>query len=153
MKRILTVLAASSVISLFASPALAGPQDIANRIATEVMSPFCDGVTLENCPSEEAVQLRATIAHKASAGWSEVRIMSWLKTQYGIEAAAPSDTGVGLLAWLLPGLAAVAGIAILVALLRRWTSRRRPEEQRIAAISAGDRTRLDHELAEIRRRS
>ena len=153
MIRLLSAAGALAMVLLVAGPAIAGPQDMANRVAAEVTSPFCDGVTLENCPSEEAVRLRATIAHKAAAGWSEARIVSWLENDYGVEAATPPRSGVGLLAWLLPALAVAAGIALLVTLIRRWTRRAGPDEEPAAAASPGDRARLDRELAHARRHS
>lgn len=153
MRRVPAAIGLAVVVVLAAAPALAGPQDVANDVASKVMSPFCDGVTLENCPSEEAVKLRATIEHKAAAGWSEARIMSWLRDQYGIEAAAPASSGVGLLAWVLPAVALAVGIALSVILLRRWTSRRRPSGPVTVTAGPGERARLERELADVRRRS
>ena len=154
MRRILLLAAATSALLALPAPALAGPQEVAGDIAGKVMSPFCPGVTLESCPSAEAVRLRANIARKAAAGWSEGRIMSWLHSEYGdaVRATPPAE-GVGLLAWVLPAAAVAAGAALAVLLLRRWTPRRRASSPAPPAPAPGDRERLERELEAWRRRA
>ncbi len=137
------------VILLVPSPAHAAPQDVANDISNSIMSPYCDGVTLHDCPSQAAEDLRAQILAWVEAGWSRDRIVAELESRFGAEqiSGRPSVGGSGLLAWLLPGLALLGGSALAVALVRRWTRRTRPVE---APVSAEDRGRVDLELAAYR---
>ncbi len=152
MRALVATLCAAACVVVAAGPAWAGPQQVASSVASRVMSPFCPGVTLENCPSEEAVHLRARIERKARAGWSEARIMAWLRNEYGprIDAEPPAG-GIGLLAWLLPAAAVAGGLAVAGLLLSRWVRRPGPPPEPPAA--PGDRARLERELAEARRRS
>jgi cytochrome c-type biogenesis protein CcmH/NrfF len=116
---------AALLVVTWASPALAGPEDVANRMAGEIMSPFCPGVTLHDCPSGEADDLRAQIRDWSAAGWGEERIMAELVDEYGpgVRAVPPAEGG-GLGAWVLPGLAVVGGLGAAALLARRWVAGR-----------------------------
>ena len=149
------------VLLLTQGAAWAGPADIANDIANQIMSPFCDGVTLHDCPSEEAEALRDRIERWAGAGWSKGRIVERLRSEYGPGiAAAPPTEGAGLLAWALPALAVVAGGCAAWVLVRRWTGGR-PEgatgsrvepsgPPRPPDTTDAERLRLDAELKALR---
>jgi cytochrome c-type biogenesis protein CcmH len=152
MKRLILM---SLVIVALASPASAqSPEDLANDISQKVMSPFCPGVTLHDCPSQSALDMRDRIEGFARSGMSEAAIMERLEAEYG-EAirAEPSSEGAGIVAWLLPALVALAGGALAVTLVRRWSARRaKPiagEPSRVAT-SAAERQRLDAELGRLR---
>ncbi len=153
--RLLVVGAVIELVLLLAGPAAAaGPQDLANRIAHEVMSPFCPGVTLHDCPSKQAVELRTQIGEWAERGWSRERILDELEGEYGPSIrAVPEPEGGGLLAWVLPGLVLVAAAVTAWWLARRWVSRgARPHgpEPAYPAASLEERRRLDAELRAMR---
>jgi cytochrome c-type biogenesis protein CcmH len=132
------------------SAAATGPQDVANSISERVMSPFCPGVTLHDCPSDNAIQLRSQIAAWASRGWSTQRIMAKLLAEYGPDIrAVPPDRGASLLVWLLPAIAVVLGAATAAVLARRWTSKG-PDPVPPAELAPQDRHRLEEELALVR---
>ncbi len=142
-----------------AAPAIAAPEDMANDIAAEIMSPYCPGVTLHDCPSAEADQLRARIIGWAEAGWSKSRIMAQLESEFGSTIrATPARERGGLTAWALPLLAVLLGSLLAAVLARRWTRARDGERQLGAtatardglAMSAEDRRRLDAELGVLR---
>jgi cytochrome c-type biogenesis protein CcmH/NrfF len=150
---------------LFATPAAAAPEDVANDIAAKVMSPFCPGVTLHDCPSAEAQDLRDRIERWARQGLGEDQILDALEANYGvaIRSTPPAGNG-GWLAWALPGTALVLGLVLGWLLLRRWTNAaartRAREEESIERARQGrvgredfgerDRRRLDAELAMLR---
>lgn len=144
------------VAVVIASPAQAAPEDIANKLSGEIMSPFCPGVTLHECPSQQAIDLRERIEAWAARGWNEERIMNELVAQYGegIRAVPPSDGG-GIIAWLLPGAVALGGAAFAGILARRWTKERERERanedlevaRSLRSVSAEQRQRLAAELA------
>jgi len=130
--------------------ALAAPEDVANDVSSKIMSPYCPGVTLHDCPSEQAIDLRKRIVAWAAAGWSQERILDTLEAEFGPQIrAVPSPDGKGLLAWVLPAAALLGGVTVAWALARRWSSRVPPPAPVIPA-SAEDRRRLDEELASIR---
>lgn len=148
-------LAAIAFVLLLAGPVAAAPEDVANRISNQVMSPFCPGVTLHDCASQQADDLRARIRGWAEEGWSEEAIMNELRAEYGpgISAVPAGDVG-GIPPWLLPALVAGAGLLFTGALARRWTKareedRRREELElrRSARVTPEQRARIDAELA------
>jgi cytochrome c-type biogenesis protein CcmH len=125
------------------------PQDVANSISEQVMSPFCPGVTLHDCPSDNAIQLRARIAAWASRGWSKEKIMTKLFSEYSDIRAVPPDRGAFLLVWLLPAFAVVIGAGTAFALARRWTRKGGDPPPR-SELAPRDRHRLEEELALVR---
>jgi cytochrome c-type biogenesis protein CcmH/NrfF len=139
-----------SLVGLAPMSAAQAPQDVANSISEHVMSPFCPGVTLHDCPSDNAVGLRAQIARWAAHGWTRQRIMTKLLAEYGPDIrAVPSDQGASLLVWLLPGFALLAGGATAAVFARRW-SRPAPDPVAPPALDPRDRNRLEEELALVR---
>lgn len=143
-------------LGVAAAPAMAGPADVANDISNEIMSPFCDGVTLHDCPSQEAVALRDRIEAWARRGWTGERIMTRLEAEYGpsIRATPPRD-GFGIVAWILPALVVAAGAAGVWKLARTWTrpavaeAGETPRQQ----MSPEEQHRLDAELSAMRSRT
>lgn len=154
MKWLAAAAAVAVAVALGATSAAgASPQDVANSISERVMSPFCPGVTLHDCPSDNAIQLRSQIATWASRGWSTQRIMAKLLAEYGPEIrAVPSDRGVSLLVWLLPAIAVLLGAGTAGLLARRWT-RKKPDPVPPAELAPRDRQRLEEELALVRNES
>jgi len=136
-----------------AVPAAAAPQDVANDISQNIMSPFCPGVTLHDCPSDSAVALRDRITEWAEDGLTRAQIMDRLILEYGDTIRAePPRSGSGLVAWLLPVLAALGAAGITWKLLRRWAHG--PETPGGSGpdvhVTPADRRRLDAELDKLR---
>ena len=152
MKRLLATICC---VLATASPAAAAPEDVANRIANEIMSPYCPGVTLHDCPSRQADDLRERIEGWAAQGWDDDRIMAELVDQFGegVRATPPSEGG-GILWWILPGLVAVAGALFAGRLAQRWSRARDAEREApaardgAAALSEEQKQRLSAELAD-----
>jgi cytochrome c-type biogenesis protein CcmH len=146
------------VISLLVvGPARAqSPEDLANDISNKVMSPYCPGVTLHDCPSQKALDLRDDIEGYARAGMTEAEIMDRLEADFGPAIRAePSSDGAGVLAWILPTIALLIGGGLAWTLVRRWFRRARRSEdvdgQPTVTLSGDERERLDAELRQLRR--
>ena len=147
---------ALGTVAILATPALAAPEDVANRISGEIMSPYCPGVTLHDCPSPEADRMRERIRDMAADGMSEDEIMDELIAQYGETIrAVPSADGGGITAWVLPGVVALVGAGFAATLARRWTRARERDRERedlatrraLRETSPEQRERLEAELA------
>jgi len=147
---VIVVLALSAALPGVA--ATGGAADVATDVANNVMSPFCPGLTLHDCPSEAAVQLRERIERWARDGATRTEITARLEREYG-EAilATPPREGTGLVAWLLPAVMVAAGAVVAWGLARRWSAP--SETPRPPEASAEDRSVLAAELAELRRKT
>lgn len=136
-----------------AGSALADPQDIANDISREMISPYCPGITLHDCPSDNSRELRQRIVGWAEDGMDKSQIRQRLEDEFGAGIwASPSTSGSGLWAWVLP-IAAVAGGAVLVAVLATRWSRRSSDDGDAPTevdVSPEQKRRLDVELAALR---
>ena len=151
MKRALVLLVVAFVLA--PAPAFAGPEDVANAVAQEVMSPFCPGVTLHDCPSSSAQEMRAEITEWARAGMTKDAIIGRLEDEFGSSIRAVPRGSGGLFAWLLPAAALAGGAVAATLLARRW-SRRRPDVSVPApAASPESAARLNAELDRLRAES
>jgi cytochrome c-type biogenesis protein CcmH/NrfF len=139
------------VLSALPSLARAHTGD-ANEISEQIMSPYCPGVTLHECPSSEAIELRDRIAGWLAAGWSEEAVMSELERQFGPSIRArPSTEGAGLVAWLVPILIAGGGLLLVGFLVRSWLKFERSSREG-PRLSDEELTRLNAELEALRLR-
>lgn len=134
-----------------ASPAdsTVSAQDVtrANRLMGTLMSPFCPGLTLANCPSPYAETLRVSIRTRLEAGEPPDSIVESLVVAFGEGVrGAPPARGIGLALWVLPVAAVAAGGIGLVWWLRRRraTPDDRPGEPP-GELTPQDRARLEAE--------
>jgi cytochrome c-type biogenesis protein CcmH len=123
-----------------ALPALAQtptPNEI-NEIAKGLWCPLCNGVRLDNCELQACVQMKEVIAQKLEAGESEEQIRAYFLEQYGdVVLGAPSTQGFNRLAWILPVVAAAAGIGWLAYFVRSTTRKRAAVAPTAAASPQG----------------
>lgn len=93
----------------------------AYELSDELMSPYCPGRALSECPSSAAEELRLWIIQQENSGMSRESVESALLTRYGdILLQTPKAEGVGLIAYVVPGgLFVVIGLVGLVFILRR----------------------------------
>ena len=132
-----------------ALPARAEPAggSYAHALAREIMSPFCPGLTLADCPSPQAQTLRAWILVQEAAGRARDEVFEELLARYGDQIlAAPRARGFGLTAYAIPIGVFLAGGGLVGLFLRRQTRRAAPGP-RAAPLSAELERLVDEELA------
>ena len=89
----------------------------ASAVIGSVMSPYCPGLLLANCPSPSADSLRRALVERAARGETEGELRAALVATYGPRVLAePPMRGFGSLAWLAPFALLLTGLAVL----RRW---------------------------------
>ena len=140
------LLVAFAAICLLAAGAqAAGPPNAAD-LEAELVCPVCE-TTLDQSDAPVAERMKAFIRERIAAGDTEQKIKDALVTEFGSGVlATPPKSGFGLLAWLLPLGALVAGLITVVLLVRRWSGRRGPPESTIP-LSPDLERRVDEELA------
>jgi len=90
------------------------------QVERELMSPYCPGRSLIECPSPQATELRLWIQAQENAGVSRADVEARLFEQFGDQLRqAPRAEGWGLWAYLVPGGALLAGGVVVAAFLRR----------------------------------
>ena len=93
------------------------------QLSKEVMSPYCRGRALSDCPSPQAGELREWIVEQENAGLSRSEVEQELFRVFGDQLLqAPRAEGMGLVAYLIPVLVFAAGGALVVFFLRRQRS-------------------------------
>lgn len=141
----------AGALALSAASAAAQGEGEAPRWATEVtrelMSPFCPGVTIAECPSDQAKSLSAWIVEQAREGRSRDDVLAQLYDRYGDQVrATPRAEGFGVTAYVIPALAFVAGGVGLALFLRRAT-RAAPPPVPSAPLDPAQERRLDEALS------
>lgn len=102
------------------------PHPEAEKAISQIMSPFCPGLMLSQCPASESLALRDSIHALAVDGWSSGEITAWVLANHGEEyKAVPDRSGSGLWAWLMPPLALLLGLVLVMEALRRFRVERR----------------------------
>lgn len=106
------LLAGALFLSAFGSSSLP-EHPSASHVNSYVMSPYCPGLTLEECPSVEAGNLRSEISRRLASGSTGSELERWLVTTYGEQVLGrPRRAGI----FILPAMLFAAGIALIA-----WT--------------------------------
>jgi cytochrome c-type biogenesis protein CcmH len=90
-----------------------------NDVAADLFCPVCENIPLDVCPTQACAQWRELIRLKLSEGWSSEQIKSYFAQQYGDRVlGVPPAVGLNLLVYILPPLVLLAGIVLVVRVLR-----------------------------------
>lgn len=90
------------------------------RLASELMSPFCRGLTLADCPTSGAAEMRTQIRTWLEEGRSEDWIKDTLVAEWGEWIlGAPRFRGLGLIAWIAPAVVLLVGFVFVGRMLAR----------------------------------
>jgi cytochrome c-type biogenesis protein CcmH/NrfF len=140
-----------ALAGLLAAPGARAGEGWAYQMANELMSPYCPGRSVSDCPSPQAQTLRMWLIVQESAGRSRSEVEAELVSRYGETIlGAPRARGFGLTAYTIPVAVAAAGALLLTWFLRRQT-RNRPAPSAGPASASLDpelERLLDEKLAE-----
>jgi cytochrome c-type biogenesis protein CcmH/NrfF len=102
------------------SEPLAASQNWSRELERSLMSPYCPGRSLIECPSQKAVELRLWIQAQEKAGVPRAEVEARLFEEWGDQLLhAPRASGWGLWAYLVPGFAMFAGGVLVLSFLHR----------------------------------
>lgn len=98
------------------------------RLATELRCPVCQGLSIQDSPSDLAIQMKDVIRTQLEAGATEQDVRDYFVSKYGEWVLLePRASGFNLLVYLLPGLALLGGGVLIAVSVRRWTAAPAPE--------------------------
>ena len=118
---------ALGTLLLVAGAAAAAPvsEQTVHDVASQLRCVVCQNLSVADSPSEMAAQMRAIVRERLEAGDTPEQVREYFVARYGEWILlAPRRTGFNLLVWGFPVAAIAVGFGV-VALLRRWTRRRR----------------------------
>jgi len=109
-----------AAIAFAGSAARSEEQRWSRELERELMSPYCPGRSLIECPSPAATELRLWIQGQEQAGVSRAAVEQRLFQQFGDKLRqSPRAEGWGLFSYLVPAGVLLAGGAFAFGFLRR----------------------------------
>jgi len=116
------LLAVAVATALAASAARSEEQGWSRELERELMSPYCPGRSLIECPSPAATELRLWIQSQEKAGVTRAAVEQRLVQQFGDKLLqSPRAEGWGLISYLVPAGVLLAGGVFAFGFLRRQT--------------------------------
>jgi cytochrome c-type biogenesis protein CcmH len=92
-------------------------------LAAELRCPVCQGLSLQDSPSDLAQQMRAVIRDQLKAGKTPDQVRGYFLEKYGEWILLePKPNGVNLLVYALPILALLGGLVVVGGAVRKWTA-------------------------------
>jgi cytochrome c-type biogenesis protein CcmH len=133
------------------SPAAPVDDDAVARVASQLRCVVCQNLSVADSPSEMARQMRELVRERLARGDSPEAVKAYFVEKYGEWVLlAPPARGFNLVLWGVPFAALLVGLALVAALMRRWT--RRPAAGRPVAeapVGAAEHERIAAELRRL----
>lgn len=107
-------------------PAAASAADSAleaqtSAVASQLRCPVCQGLSIQDSPSELARSMRSLVREQLADGKSPAQVEAYFVSKYGEWILlAPSARGFNLLAYAAPTILIVGGAALITIAVRRW---------------------------------
>ena len=94
-----------------------------SAVAAQLRCPVCQGLSIQDSPSELAQQMRALARDQLAEGKTPDEVKAYFVSKYGEWILlAPKARGFNLLVYALPVLAVACGAVAIVVAVRKWTS-------------------------------
>lgn len=108
------------------------------EVSAQLRCPVCQGLSLQDSPSELAQEMRDVVRDRLASGETPEQVKAYFVSKYGEWILLqPTASGFNLLVYVLPVLALLGGVALIVVMVRRWTSGAPAAE---GALDAADET-------------
>ena len=139
------VLAATLAVSVSRTSAPQTPAQRAAALESDLKCPSCDAISVLDSSASTAAAVRQVVLARVRRGQSDQQIERYLVGVYGPSILLrPPARGLTAVVWVVPLLAAAAGVGGLGVLF--WRRRRPPA----VAVTPVDRALVDRALAEHR---
>jgi cytochrome c-type biogenesis protein CcmH len=92
-------------------------------VATQLRCPVCQGLSIQDSPSELAQQMRSVVRDQLAAGKTPDEVKAYFVSKYGEWILlAPKPRGFNLIAYAVPILVVGCGGVVIALAVRRWTA-------------------------------
>jgi cytochrome c-type biogenesis protein CcmH len=132
----------------------AGPVDerTVTEIAAQLRCVVCQSLSVADSPSETAHQMRGVIRERLAAGETPEQVKAYFVEKYGVWILlAPPQRGFSLLVWIVPYAGLLAGLLLVIVVVRRWTRRAPTAPVEPRPVDEAMRQRIRREMAEMDR--
>lgn len=100
----------------------AAVEAMTREVASQLRCPVCQGLSIEDSPTELAQEMRDVIRDQLAAGKTPEEVRAYFVSKYGEWVLLePKPEGFNLAVYFLPVVALFAGGGVIVAAVRRWT--------------------------------
>jgi cytochrome c-type biogenesis protein CcmH len=92
------------------------------EVASQLRCPVCQGLSIQDSPSELSQQMRAVVKDQLRAGKSPDEVKAYFISKYGEWILLePKAHGFNILVYALPVLLIAGGLGVIVLAVRKWT--------------------------------
>jgi cytochrome c-type biogenesis protein CcmH len=103
-----------------------------SAVAAQLRCPVCQGLSIQDSPSELAQSMRSLVRDQLAAGKTPAEVKAYFVSKYGEWILlAPEPKGANLIAYAVPLIVVLGGGLVVAVAVRRWV--RAPEP----GVSAG----------------
>lgn len=93
-----------------------------SAVAAELRCPVCQGLSIQDSPSDLAKSMRSVVREQLAQGRSPDQVRSYFVARYGEWILlTPKASGFNLVAYIGPLLVVVGGGLVIALAVRRWT--------------------------------
>ena len=97
-------------------------EDKTKAVASELRCPVCQGLSIQDSPSELSQSMRSVVRDQLAAGQTPDEVKAYFVSKYGEWILlAPRPRGFNMVAYAIPVLVVVCGAAGIAMAVRRWT--------------------------------
>jgi cytochrome c-type biogenesis protein CcmH len=95
------------------------------ELASVLRCPVCQGLSIEDSPSELSLQMKQVVRDQLREGKSPEQVKAYFVSKYGEWILLePKPAGMNLAVYLMPLVLLLGGGGLIVVMVRRWTSGR-----------------------------
>jgi cytochrome c-type biogenesis protein CcmH len=92
------------------------------EVASQLRCPVCQGLSIQDSPSELSQQMRAVVKDQLRAGKSPDEVKAYFISKYGEWILLePKAKGFNILVYAMPVLLVVVGLGVIFSAVRKWT--------------------------------
>jgi cytochrome c-type biogenesis protein CcmH len=119
---LIAVVVVSLVVLVVRSRPDNSPAARAGRLEHQLACPVCEGQSVADSNSPQSRAIRDDIPRRIAAGQTDGEIRAFYVARYTEKILeTPSNSGLGIIAWGLPAVAVILGLAGIFVAVRRWS--------------------------------